>query len=69
MHIVVCVVFFGQVVGYSRWPYIVRVCVTKFYPHIPGTRTIQKPATIEGSILRQTISPAQYRTPALYRAT
>ena len=21
---------------YSRWPYIVRVCVTKIYPHYTG---------------------------------
>ena len=33
---------------------------------IPGTRIIYKPTTIEGSIFCQKISPAQYRTPALY---
>ena len=46
-----------------------QVCVTKFYPHYTGHPHYieHRPLSIvEGSILCQTISPAQYRTPALY---
>ena len=55
--------------SYSRWPYMMRVCVTKNYPHYTGHPHYVKTGHYRGSILCQTISPAQYRTPALHRAT